>query len=139
MIRQLRQGLGGADADGDRNAGMTPHGHLHVAGIVGQAAPLETGKIQKRLVDAVALDLGREGGERVHDAAAHVAVEGVIRAQDLDAVTGQGLAVEVIGIAHLQAEGFGLVAAGDEAAIVVRQHDHRASLQGRRKTRSQLT
>jgi hypothetical protein len=34
----------------------------------------------------------------------------------------------MVGIAHREAEGFGLVAAGDDAAVIVRQHDDRAAL-----------
>jgi hypothetical protein len=40
--------------------------------------------------------------------------------------------VEVVGVAHGQAEGFRFVAAGgDDAAVVVRQHHDRAALEAR--------
>ncbi len=58
--------------------------------------------------------------ERLHHAAAHVAVERVIAGEDGDAVPGDLLLYLEIGVAHLEAEGFGLVAAGDHAAVIVR-------------------
>jgi hypothetical protein len=131
VVGNLGQGLGRADADRDRDAGVAFDRRPDQAGIVGQTPALEPGEIKKRLVDAVELDLGGEGAQRVHDAAAHVAVEGIIAGEDGDAVPGQFLLVEVVGVTHGEAEGFGLVTAGDDTAVIVRQHDDRAALQSR--------
>ena len=85
----------------------------------------DAGQIQERLVDRVDFDLGGELLQRLHDAAAHVAVERVIAGKDGDAVPLDQVADLEIRIAHLEAEGLGLVAAGDDAAVVVGEHDHR--------------
>jgi hypothetical protein len=96
--------------------------------VYGQAAPLEPGQVEKRLVDAIQLDLWRERAQGIHDAAAHITVERVVRAEDGDAVAGQGVAIKVVRVAHGKAERLGFVTAGDDAAVVVRQHDDRAAL-----------
>jgi hypothetical protein len=124
----LGQGFGRADADGHRNAGVASYRRLQVTGIVGQASPFYARQVEKCLIDTIDFDLGRFRGQRLHDAAAHIPVERVIRAEDFDAVAGEGLAVEVVGIAHRQAEGFRFVAAGDDAAVIVRQHNNRLGL-----------
>jgi len=133
VVGNFRERFGRADADGDRDAGVAPHRRPYQTGILCQTAALEPGQVEKGLVDAVELDFRGKGAQRVHDAAAHVAVQRIVGAEHGDAVTGQFLAVEVVGIAHREAEGFGLIAAGDEAAVVVRQHDDRSAFQGRLK------
>ena len=62
------------------------HGAADVVGQVGELSVGEAGEIQERLVDRVDFDLGGELLQRLHDAAAHVAVERVIAGKDGDAV-----------------------------------------------------
>src|SRR5262249_48058656 len=95
-----------------------------------QAKLSDAGEVQERLVDRVDFDVGGELLQRLHDAAAHVAVEGVIGREYGDAVLGgQGADLE-IRIAHPEAEGLGFVGAGDHAAVVVGQDDHRPVVDG---------
>jgi hypothetical protein len=70
MVGDLGQGLGRADADRDRDAGVAPDRRPDQAGIVGQPPALDPGQTRARLVVPVALDLGGERAQRVHDAAA---------------------------------------------------------------------
>jgi hypothetical protein len=98
--------------------------------LVGQPIRRKPGQIQERLVDGIDFHLRGELLQRLHDAAAHVAVERVIARKDGDGVPLGQLADFEIRVAHLEAEGLGLVAAGDHATVIVRQHDDRAGADG---------
>jgi hypothetical protein len=80
---------------------------------------------QEALVDAVNLDLRGESGEDRRDAPAHVAVERVVARKRLDAVALRQPLELIPGGAHLHPQRLHFVAAGDDAAIVVGEHDDR--------------
>lgn len=79
-------------------------------------------QVEERLVDGVDLRIGHERAERLHDAARHVAVERVVGREHRDLRTGDELLHLVERLSHADAESFGLVRAGDDAAVVVREH-----------------
>jgi hypothetical protein len=93
---------------------------------------LKTAKAQERLIDGIDFEVGREIRQRLHDAGADIAIEGVIARAHDDALPNEPLFVEVPRRAHLNAESLGLIAAGDHAAIVVGQDHDRLTPQGRR-------
>ena len=72
-----------------------------------------------------------KASQRLHHAPRHVAVERVIRAEDGDAMLFQFGPLQVIGIAHFEAERFGFVREGDDAAVIVRQHHDRTAFEAR--------
>jgi len=74
-----------------------------------------------------------EAGKDAHDPRAHIAVERVVRAANDDVRLGRLFLVEVPGVAHEDAKRLGLIAAGDDAAVVIREHDDRLPSQGRLK------
>jgi hypothetical protein len=74
-------------------------------------------------------------GQHLHDAGADVAVERVITGADNDALGVHALAADMLGLAHEDAQRLGLVAAGDDAAVVVGEHDNRPAAQLRLKQR----
>ena len=88
------------------------------AAMAGSVTSGHAGQIQERLVDRVDFGFGGELLERLHHAAAHVAVERVVAGEDGDAVPLDQRADLEGRIAHVEAEGLGLVAAGDDAAVV---------------------
>jgi hypothetical protein len=117
------EGLGWADADADRDAGPLPHraadmGGERRHGIIGKA-----GEIEESFVDGIDFNRWGELLKRLHYPLAHVAVERVVARKHRDAVAGDLRLYLEIRIAHLEAEGFGLVAAGDDAAVVIREND----------------
>ena len=127
----LGECFGGADADADRDAGPLPCTVRRIwaarasHGVVGKAA-----EIEERFIDGIDFDARGELLERLHHPLAHVAVERVVARKHGDAVPDDLRPYLEIRIAHLEAEGFGLVAAGDDAAVVVRQHDDRPRADG---------
>ncbi len=129
VVCHLGQRLGGGDARRDRDARPARHRAAKLGGVGGVAVGRDVGQVEKRLVDAVFLHLGAEQPQHLHDTPAHVAVKRVIAGEYRDAVPLDLLLDLEIRVAHLEAEGLGLVAAGDHAAVIVGQHDDRAVAQ----------
>ena len=127
----LGERLGGGDADGQRDAGALADDADNPLAIVAQRlAAAHAGEVEKGLVDGVGHERGCELGEERHDAAAHVAIEVVVGAEDGHAVFLDQLARLVERDAHRDAERLGLVAAGDDAPVVVAEHDDGRRAQG---------
>ena len=84
-----------------------------------EVAVSEWRQIDEALVDAVDLNLAGEFFDRRDDAALHVTVERVVRAQHPDAMTIEPIADQVDGIAHFDAQRLCLVRPGDGASVVV--------------------
>ena len=83
----LGERLGGGDADGQRDAGALADDADDPLAIVAQRlAAAHAGEVEKGLVDGVGHERGGELGEERHDAAAHVAIEVVVGAEDGDAI-----------------------------------------------------
>ena len=81
-------------------------------------------------VDRIDLQLLHPGLEAAHQPLAHVGVEGVVGAAHHHAVLFQLAAHLEIGGAHGEAQGPGLGAAGDDAAVVVGEHHQGPAPQG---------
>jgi hypothetical protein len=128
-VAELGQRLGRADADAGGDAGPARNGGAHVLAHGPEVARAEPGQAQEGLVDGVDFQARREVGDhRVH-AAAHVAVQSVVRRENPDAVPGDQPAQREGRRAHLDAERLGLGRARDGAPVVVGQHQHRHALQ----------
>lgn len=82
---------------------------------------------QKGFVDRVDLDAGDQRAQRRHHPPRHVAVEGEVGREDCHLPPLDERPHLVEGLPHADAEGFGLVRAGDDAAVVVREHHDGAS------------
>ena len=127
-VGDLGQGLGGTKADGDRDTGLLPNGVPDV--LAGYTQGLLAGQRQpnKRLINGIDLNFGLQAAQYLHDPLGHVAVQGIVGGKDPDPVTlDQWFALE-IWLTHLDAQGLGLVGAGDDAAVVVGEHHHRLAL-----------
>ena len=127
LVAGFREHLRSPEADADGNAGPLADQGAQFASDTRRIG--DAGEVAKGFVDAVNLHGGKLRGENGHDAGAHVAVERVVRAAHDDVVPAQLGADFELGIAHLDAEGLGFVAAGDHAAVVVAQDDDGASVQ----------
>ena len=125
----LGQGLGPGDADRYRNAGPAFDGGADILTVSLQPASLKAGQVEECLVDGIKLDIGGKGLKGTHYAGRHVAVQWVVGGIDLNVVTADFAARLEQRFAHGDAERFGLVGAGNDAAVVVGQHDDRAALQ----------
>ena len=116
----LGQCLCGGYAEGYGYACAAADGGYYLLAVGAEGVALaEAGKVDEGFVDGVLRYVGGEVGEEHHDAAAHVAVEGVVGAEH-----GYLVALEVVshlieGCAHVDAQGLGFVAARDDAAVVV--------------------
>ena len=127
-VGDLGQCLGRAKADADWDAGLLSDGVPDV--LTGNAQSFLAGQRQpdKGLVDGINLNLGLQMAQYLHDPLGHVAIQSIIGGKDSDSVPlDQGLALE-IWLPHLDAQGLGLVGAGDDAAVVVGEHHHRLPL-----------
>ncbi|MNE03161.1 hypothetical protein D3C80_956530 [compost metagenome] len=118
MVRQLGQGLGPGNADADRDACTAQH-------LPANPAPQRVqtgyaGQIGEGFIDAVDLDAWDHGFDKAHDPLAHVSVQCVVGRERDDAVLFQLLLDLEIGFAHFHKR-LGVVAPGNDAAIVVRQ------------------
>ena len=82
------------------------------------------------LIDGVDFNFGSDVGQVRHDAAAHVAVEGVVAAENLHLVLlDEGAGLEQ-GLAHFESNGLGFGGAGDDAPVVVAQDNDGHSVEG---------
>lgn len=121
MVRHFRKRFGGGDADRDRNAGPLQHALPQFARMRLEAV-LETAKAEKRLVDRIELELGRELFQHAHHARAHVAVKCVIARTHAQHAGIDALPHDMPRFAHGDAERLGFVGTRDHAPIVVGQH-----------------
>ncbi|MNI46158.1 hypothetical protein D3C73_1006070 [compost metagenome] len=122
MVGQLGQGLGGCDANADRDTGAAQNLAANPSTQYVQA--FDTGQVGKRLIDAVDLDRRHHRLDQRHHPLAHVAIQGIVRREGDDALLAELVLDLEIRLAHFH-EGLGVVAARDDAAIVVRQDDDR--------------
>ncbi len=95
----------------------------------GQARGLPWGEAQKGLVDGIDLLLRAELADDLHEATAHVAIEGIVGGQGAVLVLGQEIPDFKEGLAHAVAQGLGLGAARHATAVVVGEHHNRAVAQ----------
>jgi len=118
----LRQGLCRGDADADGDPDVAADGASDCS-----AEPVErfghAAQVEKGLVDRVDLDTRDQRAERGHHAARQVSVEGEVGREDRNLPLLDERPDLIEGLPHADAEGLGLVRAGDDAAVVVRQHD----------------
>ena len=89
----------------------------------------ETRHAEKRFVDRIDFEIGREVAQHLHYPRAHIAVERVIARPHDDAGGREAITMQVPRRAHIDAERLGFVAARDHAAVVVRQHNDRTAAQ----------
>ena len=122
MVRQLGQGLGASNTDADRNASATQHLAANASAELVQVS--NTGQIGKRFIDAVDLDRWNHGFDQGHDPLAHVPVQGVVRGERHDAMLLELVFDLEVRLTHLH-EGLRVVAARNDTAVVVAQHDNR--------------
>ena len=128
-VRDLGQRLGRGDAD--RYGDPRPLQHCRPEEARVRLEPvLEAAEAEEGLVDRVDLQLAAEVRQDAHHPRRQVAVEGVVRATHHDAAAGVAVLHEVPGVAHDDPEGLGLVRAGDDAPVVVRQDHDRHAAQG---------
>ncbi|MNJ62974.1 hypothetical protein D3C77_588340 [compost metagenome] len=120
MVRQLGQGLGPGDSHTNWNAGAAQYLATNPPAQLVQ--PSDAGQIREGLVDAVDLNGRHQGLDQAHDPLAHVPIQRVVGGERDDAVLLQLLLDLEIRLAHFH-ERLGVVAPGDDTAIVVRQ-DH---------------
>ncbi len=127
-VGDLRQRFCPGDTDGDRHPGplfdRAPDFSAVLCHIIAQAR-----KVQKSFVDGIHLDLGREVAQRLHHAARHVGVKGIVGRQRLDAVLVRKILDLEKRHPHPDAEPFGLVRPRDHAAVVIGKHHDRPVLQ----------
>ena len=98
-----------------------------IAAPPGQVRDRQAVEIEEALVDTVDLDARRLGGQDAHHPFRQIAIERVVRGQHRDIVAfDEALRLEQRD-AHGDAERLGLLGAGDDAAIVVGQHDDGAA------------
>lgn len=127
-VGQFGQGLGGADADAGRDADPLEDAPADGAGapdqITGDAA-----QVDEAFVDGIDLLRVAQACGQAHHAVAHVAIQRKVGRQGHK----PGLLLQVAdlepGRTHLDAQRFGLVRAGNGAAVVVGKDDERAVLQ----------
>ena len=127
----LRKGLRGGDTDGDGDGGLLPAlpGDGLCEGV--EVLMLHAGEIQEALVDGIGLYGRRVGPEDLLHPLGHVPVEGEVGAENGNVVGfDEGFEFEVR-VTHLDAEGLGFVGACHRAAVVVRQHDDRPTVEFR--------
>lgn len=79
-------------------------------------------EVKKGFVNGVDFDFGGELAEGEHDSAAHVAIEGVVAAENMDVVFFEELFVEVVGCAHFDAECFDFVGTGNDTAVIIGEY-----------------
>lgn len=127
----LGQGFGRGDADADRNARMAPHraGDAVSQGV--EVRIVHAREVKKRLVDRIDLRGGHQTAQHPHHPPRHVAVEREIGREHRHVGTPYRLAQLKKGLSHRDAEAFGLVRAGDDAAVVVRKHHDGAPFERR--------
>ena len=101
--------------------------------VVGEVLALKAGEIEKGLVDRVDFHIGGELSEGAHNAAGHIAVEGVVGRVEYDAVFFDQVANLEDGHAHRDAEGLDFIGTGDDTAVVVAHNDNGVMLQTRIK------
>ena len=131
-VGELGEGFGGGDADAGGNVGALQDFGADVAGIFFERAEiaLHAVEAEKRFVDGIHFDFGGDVGEVIHDAAAHVAVEGVVAAEYLHLVLfDEGASLEQ-GLAHFESNGLGFGGAGDDAPVVVAEDDNGHAVEG---------
>lgn len=130
MVGDFGEGFGGSEAERDGEAGPAADG---LADFLGEGKALSggsrVGEGKEGFVNGVDFEVGGEVGKSGHDAVAEVAVEGVVGGEGDDVVFFYyGLALEE-GLAHFNTEGFGFLAAGDDAAVVVGEDHQRAAFE----------
>ena len=125
----LGQCLGRGDADAHGDARVALDGAADAMAKCVELLRGDAPQVEKRLVDGVDLGGGHQLPQRPDHAARHVAVEHEVRREGRHVVPPDKLPQLVEGLAHADAERLGLVRAGDDAAVVVREHDHGASVQ----------
>lgn len=122
-IGELRHGLCRPDTDTDWYPDVPAHGRPHLGGM-GDHPAAKARQVHKRLVDRVDFRARREVGNGRGHAPADVAVEGIIRREQPNAML-SGLVLEVMSrFAHADPKGFRFRASGNGAAIVVAQDDN---------------
>lgn len=121
-VGQFCQRLGRGDPYGDRDARPLPNPCPKFPAI---GLPLPRLQPQEGFVNRIDLHAGCQGPQGSHDAGGHVAVEGVVTAEHLNAVTAEGFLILERRGSHFYSQQFGLLTAGNHAAIVVAQHHHR--------------
>ena len=130
LLGQLRgdfgQRLGRGDADADRDARVAADGAPDAAAQLVEGA-VDAPQVEEGLVNRVDLDAGNQRAQRRHHPPRHVAVEGEVGREDCHLPPLDERPHLVEGLPHADAEGFGLVRAGDDAAVVVREHHDGAS------------
>ena len=121
VIGQFGQGLGGANANAAGDADPLQDARPDLVAACHQIAthPVET---DEGLVDAVDLLGWPQAGGQAHHAVANVAVQGKVGRERHQAVGLDQMPDLKPGGTHLDAQRFGLVAAGNGAAVVVAQH-----------------
>ena len=122
VIGDLGERLGGRNADRDRNASPLPHRGAQRARVRFEARA-KAFHAEEGFVDRVDFEIGCEVAQHLHHARAHIAIERVIARAHDDARFLELRAVQMPRCAHGDAERLRLVAAGDHAAVVVREHD----------------
>ena len=130
VIGQLGQGLGWCYAHADRDIGTAQHGLLQVLTELLQGLG-QTAEVGECLVDRIYLYPRNQTFDDLHDAGAHVAVEGIVGAEGGHLLPAQLLAHLKVGRAHGNVELLGFFAAADDAAVVVGQHHDRFAVQVR--------
>ena len=133
MACKLCEGTGAGKAYGHRDTSVVQDAINKVGTEVVAAGLKDAIEIQKGLVYAVLFDPGAEVGQYLHDPARDFGVEAEVGGKDLH-VVGLEQAFQLKGRhAHLDAQGLGLCRAGNDAAVVAREHDQGSALQIRAK------
>ena len=91
----------------------------------------EAGQGGGGFIDAVDRHVGGEPFQHRDHAGRHVAVKRIVGRRDVDPLAAQESLHLVDRFAHRDAQVLGFLGPGDDAAVVVGQHDHRAALQAR--------
>ncbi len=111
------------DAYSHRNASVHQHLAADLPPELGQVAR-DAGQVGKFFINAVGLRFRHHRLDDAHHALGDIAVQRVVAAESDDAMPAQQILDLKIGRAHFH-EGFGVVASGNHAAIVVAQDDDR--------------
>ena len=122
MVGELGQGLGRADPDADRDAELAVHRGAQGGGVAGVIGDLRD--IEETFIDRIGFHPARKRLANHAEAAVHVAIEfHLARAHPHRAPLRRGQLEH--GHPHADAEGLGLRAAGDGAAVIAGEDDDR--------------
>lgn len=128
-VGDLGQGLGGAKADGHRDADLFLDRGPKLAAVLKQRRFVGPRQVDKGLVDGIDLHLGLKLAEHIHDPLGKIAIQGVVGGKNLNLVGRNQTAAFEEGLAHLDAQGLGLVGPGNDAAVVVGEHHYRPTFE----------